>query len=145
MQKPRHMRPRYTPFAIVAVCTIPTCREGSSPSGPPGPPPDQPQAVDGGPDLRTHPGVPVSLTTRVGDPDTGRWTASWGDGSIDTVSFASGAVCRARPTGSESDVLSDRCTWRLRAIAQSALSSPMSRYPLVMSELATAARPGSIE
>ena len=90
------MRPRYTPFAIVAVCTITTCRgEGSSPSGPPGPLPDQPQAVDAGPDLRTHPGVPVSLTTRVGDPDTGRWTASWGDGRVDTVSLASGSLITA--------------------------------------------------
>ena len=48
------------------------------------------------------------------------------------------------PIGSDIDGLRDRCTWRSGASAGNALSSTTSRYPLVMSELAPAARPAAI-
>jgi len=48
-----------------------------------------PSAVDAGPDLRTQPGSPVTLTTRLVGGGS-RWTVAWGDGGLDSGRLAAG-------------------------------------------------------
>ena len=48
----------------------------------------RPSAVDAGPDVRTGPGSPVTVTTRfVGGSE---WTVTWGDGGLDSGTLSGG-------------------------------------------------------
>lgn len=74
------------PLACTAALLGTACRDGT-PSVP-----GQIAAVDAGPDVRTPPGRPVSITARIIDPDpqTGSWQydIDWGDGHVDRGSLS---------------------------------------------------------
>ena len=63
---------------VAAMCREPTQTQIIAP----------PSAVDAGPDVRTGPGSPVTVTTRfVGGS---QWTVTWGDGGLDSGTLSGG-------------------------------------------------------
>src|SRR2546427_9382769 len=64
--------------AVAAMCHEPTQTQTQIPP---------PTSVDAGPDLRTKPGSPFTLTSRLVGGGS-HWTVSWGDGGLDSGKLA---------------------------------------------------------